>query len=58
MDCKVLKEIILNLCKEHIKEANDGYNKIHSDYWFGRLCESEDIEKQVKIILNTYRVEE
>ena len=54
MDEKI-KNSILKLLDKHIKDANDGYNSIHSEYWFGRLCECEDIKKEILVEINLYR---
>lgn len=53
MDYELIIEEILNICDEKIQDAKDGYDTIKSEYWFGRLCASEEIKKEIEKILKS-----
>ena len=50
MDDKTNK--ILLVIAEHLADNEKGLNQIGSEYWFGRLCCSEELQKQILKILS------
>ena len=49
MDDKINK--ILLVIAEHLADNERGLNSINSDYWFGRLCSSKELQRKISNIL-------
>lgn len=47
MKCNDLLKRIIDIIESHIKDNKDGYMEIKSDYWLGRLIDSEEILRQI-----------
>ena len=39
---------ILDIIFEHLKDDKRGYSEFNNDYYFGRLCSSEELYKHIK----------
>lgn len=40
---------ILDIIFEHLKDDKCGYSEFNNDYYFGRLCSSEELYKHIRL---------